>query len=123
MGTVFKNFEVARNLKVASQYEVVSVSISSGEITINPNISRYFVVVVNENITTININSPKGCLQFLILFQFSGSYTVTGFPVTVSWIGSNIPASGVSGEEILASFTYWGSSIGYRSDSSPNYTP
>jgi hypothetical protein len=121
--TVYKNFEISRNLKAAGQLTASEVSISSGVITINPNTSRYFVVTVDGDITTINITTPKMCLQFLVLFQFGGSYSISGWPVSIEWIGANTPSAGASGEEILASFTYWNSSIGFRADSSPNYVP
>lgn len=105
-----------------------SVIVSSNEITITPGVSRYFIVDVSDDITTVNITAPYGACDFTILLQFTGSpsssYSVDGFPASVSWIGTNTPAfSATGGEEILIVGSYFNEVLGYRFDASSNYTP
>lgn len=104
----------------------VAVTPSAGAITLTPGLEqRFFVVTVNANITSITINAPDGCVDFNLLLQFSGSYSVSGFPAAVKWgIGSNVPSfSGTSGQEVLVVMSYWDGTVGYRADASAAYTP
>ena len=104
----------------------IAVSVSSGSITLSPSLEqRYFIVDVDANITSITINAPDGVVDFNVLLQFAGSYSVGGFPSTVKWgVGSNQPDfSGTNGQEVLVVLQYWGSTDGYRADASAAYTP
>lgn len=123
MGTVHKIFEVADNLVSAPQKEDTAVSISSGTVSINPNTSRFFVVNANANITTFNITTPKGSMSFEVVLDFSGSYSVNGFPASVKWVGSETPAfSGANNEEIILVFHYFESLSGFRADATAPYS-
>lgn len=102
----------------------VAVAVVSNEVTIVPETSRYFVVDVDANVTTVTITEPPGACDFIILFQFAGSYTVGGFSADVKWIGTNLPDfSGASGEEVIVVVSYFNSTVDYRADSGGVYTP
>lgn len=107
------------------QISPISVAVSSGSITLNPKLGRYFIVDVDANVTSVTINAPPAACDFTLLLQFAGSYSVQGFPSTVKWgIGANTPPlAGTSGQEIYVNMAYLDATNGYRVDASSAYTP
>ena len=114
-------------------YTVASESISSvsGVLTINYDVGNAYEVTLDENITTVTINTSISAQVFgEIIIKFvqdsTGSRTISGaaWPSGVKWPGGSAPtitATATTGTDIIALKT-WDGGTTWFGDSSQDYS-
>jgi len=103
-----------------------TVNISSNTISLNLNAFSYFLVNLNNNITTTNFNNPKAAPEVTnFVLQLSGDGTIRSvtWPTSLRWPGSTAPTITIGPNKVdtysIFSYdggvSYYGFPAGYNS--------